>query len=206
MTGKAMQHRSWLWIYAGLAVAHLLVFPGSAAAEPLTEAELEGIALQAEIGLDQTVRRQGRIGPAKITQRWKLTVEPDRTISFTLDSTARTPAGTRKAEPARGVFTLDEPRQLRNRGGGEGLWRFADGTLTFLRTLQAGAFRVSFALDRAGDRLTCKAEAAFARENGRGPIRFESPYTGDEITVVSGKQVSSSCKVSRAAPAGAGSQ
>ena len=193
-------------ICAGFAVVHLLVSAGSAAAEPLTEAELEGIVLQAEIGMDQTVRRQGRTGPGKVTQRWRVTVEPDRTVSFTLESTARTPAGTRKAEPARGVFTLDEPRKVRNRGSGEGIWRFADGTLTFLRTLPAGAFRVSFALDRVGDRLTCKAEAAYAREDGRGPIRLESPYTGDEITIVSARQVSTSCKLSRAAPASAGSQ
>jgi hypothetical protein len=201
-----MQRWSCLWLCAGLAVARLLVLPGSAAAEPLAEAELEGIALQAEISMDQTVRRQGRTGSANVTQRWKLTVEPDRTVSFTMDATARTPRGTRKADPARGVFTLDEPRQVRSRGGGEALWKFSDGKLTFLRTLPAGAFRVSFALERAGDRLTCKVDAGYAREDGRGPIRLESPFGGEEITIVNAKQVSSNCKLSRAAPASAGSR
>jgi len=202
-----MQHWSSFPICCGLALAVLAGPLGPAAGEPMTVADLEGTALQAEVAFDQTARRQGRTALVKTTQRWMLKVDPDRTVTFQLESTARSPMGTRNAEPSRGMFTLDESRQVMGtRGRGEGVWTFADGTLTFVRTLLSGAFRVAFALRREGDRLTCAVEASFARETGGGPVRLRSPYTGDEVTILQAKQMSSSCTVGKAIPASAPSQ
>jgi hypothetical protein len=195
-----MQPRFFDPISAGLAMAGLFGLTLAATAEEVTIADLEGTALQAEIGLDQTVRREGRTVFVKVTQRWTLNVDPDRTVSFNMDADARTPLGTRKAEPARGTFTLDEPRQVPNRGGGQAVWKFADGTLTLLRTFPAGAYRVSFAFQRAADGLTCAVDAGYARENGRGPIRLQSPFGGGEVTIVHAKQVSSRCPVGKPTP------
>jgi len=131
----------------------------------------------------------------RIQQNWKISVEAPNRVEVTVRSTARGPRGTRQAEPNTGMFTLDQPRGVRSRGGGEALWTFADGTLTFTRTFQSGAYRSHFAFANAAEGLACTATGAFARERGKEEIRLESPFGGGMVGIVSAKQTSSSCKV-----------
>jgi hypothetical protein len=176
----------------------LLAFADAALSQPVTADDLEGLVVEAAIDRDQTVRRGGRTFPVKVHQRWKLTIDADKTVAFTMQPSAQTPRGRRTAKASSGMFTLEEAVEVRSRGGGEAVWTFADGTLTFLRTFPSGAYRVSFAFARAGDRLTCTADSAYARENGTGAIRLESPFGGGEVTIVRSRQVSSRCTVSEA--------
>jgi hypothetical protein len=76
------------------------------------------------------------------------------------------------------------------------MWKFADNTLTFVRTFRSGAYRMRFAIARNPAGLTCAATGAFARENGDGTIRMESA-SGREVTLVGANPVSSSCKIVR---------
>src|SRR5206468_1886406 len=137
----------------------------------------------------------------KIHQVWKISVGANKAIDVTMDSTARGPGGTRKAKQLVSSFDLDESRVVASRGGGEALWTFADGALTFVRTLPSGAYRVNIAFAHAADVPTCTVTGAFARENGRGPIQLISPFSGDRVTILSARQLASSCKVSRNAAA-----
>jgi hypothetical protein len=176
----------------------LLAVADAALSQSVTVDDLEGLVVEAAIDRDQTVRLRGRTFPVKVHQRWKLSVGTDKTVEFSMQPTARGPRGTRTAKASSGMFTLEEAVEVQSRGGGEAVWKFADGTLTFLRTFPSGAYRVSFAFARANGRLTCAADSAYARENGRGAIRLESPFGGGEVTIVRERQVSSRCTVSEA--------
>ena len=159
--------------------------------------DLEGLVIEADIHREQEVRRQGGTRLVRIHQNWKLSVDADKTLEFTLNTTSRGPGGgTRTAEPNFGSFKLDESREVTSRGGGEAVWKFADGTLTFIRTLPSGAFRVNYAFTRGPSGLTCTVTDAYARENGIGEIRMTSAF-GGEVTIISTKQLPSTCKVTR---------
>jgi hypothetical protein len=151
--------------------------------------------MHAVVVLEQVLRREGRTASFKVEQTWKFAFDATNDVETIMESTVRGPRGTRRAEPISGAFTLDEPRQVRSRGGGEALLTFEDGSLTFVRTLQSGAYRAKFAIARGANGLTCSAAAAFARERG-GAIRFESPF-GGQITVLNSKQISSTCRVAK---------
>jgi hypothetical protein len=165
--------------------------------QPVTFAELEGLAVEADIVREQTNRRDGRTFSTKVDTNWAVAVGPDKTITSTVRTTSQNQRRTRRDEPQTGTFTLDEARPMPNQGGGDGIWTFADGTLTFIRTFKSGARRVSFAFARAGDGLTCTATFAFAREDGSGPVRLESRFSGRDVTILGARQVSSTCRVAK---------
>jgi hypothetical protein len=171
----------------------LLDFPASA--ETVAWSDLEGSIVDAQITRIQTVQRKRRFD-VRVHDVIKITIEADKTIEFSAHTTSRGPRGARKQPPRSGTFMLGASRGVGTRGGGEAVWTFADGTLTFIRTFQAGARRIAFAFARDSSGLTCKASFAFAREDGRKPIRLKSP-TGEMQTIVSAKQISSQCKVAK---------
>jgi hypothetical protein len=180
------------WPILGLAT---LTFPASA--QPVAFSELEGLAIEADIHRAQDVRRQGKTAAVRIHQNWKFSMGPEKAIALNVNTTAQTPKGRRTGEPNIGTFTLDEPRKVPSRGGGEAVWKFADGTLSFIRTFPSGAYRAHFAFVRAPSGFTCSVTEGFARENGKGEIRLESAVGGGEITILSTKQLPSTCKVSK---------
>jgi hypothetical protein len=165
------------------------------AAGEVNFSDLEGAVIEAVIDRDQIVRRGEQTFPVRIQQKWRISIHAENTIDLTVRSTARGPRGTRQAEPNTGTFILDHPRAVRTRGGGDAVWTFAGGTLTFTRTFPSGAFRSHFAFANGSEGLTCTASGAFARERGKEEIRLESPFGGGMVNIVSAKQTSSSCKV-----------
>jgi hypothetical protein len=168
-----------------------------AAGQDVVLSELEGARINANVHLNQVLRRDGRTGSVKLHQTWQLSVGAGKTIEVAQTAIFHGPRGTRKAQPISGTVALDEIRPVRSRGGGEGLWTFAYGVLTFVRTLQSGAFRITFEFARGSGGITCAATATFAREqSGSGPIRLESPF-GGQVTIISSKQQSSNCRISK---------
>jgi hypothetical protein len=167
-----------------------------ASAEAVTLSDLEGIAVEADVHREQTVRRKDGTASMRIHQNWKFSVT-DETVEHTIQNTTHGPRGTRKAEPNSGTFMLGESREVASRGGGEAVWTFADGTLTFVRTFPSGAYRANFAFSHGPSGLTCSVTAGFAREDGKGEIRLQSPFGGGEVTILSSKQLPSTCKVSK---------
>ena len=98
-----------------------------------------------------------------------------------------------KTSPTRGTTVkLDEPWSTDN---GEAVWQFKDGDLTFVRSHQTGAVRTIVSLKLDGQKLTCATSTVFAREQGKNGLVLTSPIDGAPVTILSWKQVSSTCEV-----------
>jgi hypothetical protein len=165
--------------------------------QAVTFADLEGLVIEAEIVREQVNRRDGRTFPVRVQQTWTVAIGGEGTIKSTVQAEARGPRRTRETEPLSASHKLDQPREVMSQGGGEAVWTFADGVLTYIRTYPSGARRLGFSFARGPDGLTCTASFAFARENGTGAIRLDSRFSGRDTTIVSAKQLSSKCRVAR---------
>ena len=175
----------------------LVALSAPASAQEVTFSDLEGHIVEADIHREQSGRRQGQTKSARFHQNWKFSFNADKSIELTIAATRHGPDGASATKPTSRTFTLDEQRNVPGLGGGEGVWTFADGTLIYIRTLLSGAYRASFAFARGSAGLTCTVTEAWGREDGRGEIKIQSPYDGREVTIVSTKQLPSSCKVTR---------
>ena len=162
-------------------------------AEPVTFADLAGLSVEADVHRIQDIRRDGRSASIKGHQNWKISINADKTIDVTVNTTFVGPQGKRTAPPNTGRFTLDESQEMRSRGGGQGAWNFADGTLSFIRTFPSGAYRAHFEFARSETGITCSVTEAFAREGGTRNITVESPF-GGQVTIINSKQMSSVCR------------
>lgn len=188
---QAVIHRTLL----GLVCCVTPAFPASA--EEVKFVDLDGVVIDASFTRDQVHRREGQTISAKMVGTWKVAIEPDHQVRFTYKVVGHTSRGTREAKPVSGIFALDEKVEVQTRGHGVAMWTFGDGTLTFTRTQEAGAYRFSFSFAASPNGMTCSVREAFAREDGKGEIKLRSPFDGSPVTIISTKLVSSSCKVSK---------
>jgi hypothetical protein len=169
-------------------------------ASAVTFAELDGVVVEARVVLQEVIRRQGKQFPIRAVGDTKLTIGPGTSLYVTLTSTSHHPRGVSKGQPISFVSRLERPGEVAksNMGGGHGVWVFSDGTLTNLRTYGGGgAFKRDIVFTRTAGGLACKITEGFAREGGTGSIAFNSPIDGVLVTVVSARQVSSSCQVTK---------
>jgi len=179
-------------------VACLLAFPAPASSQEVTFSDLEGMTIEASFKRDQiNDAGAGRQVPAQVDGNWTVTVTAGTQIHFTYNATGHGAQGSKKAAPLGGTAVLNQSWKATSSVQGELVWDFAGGTLSFVRTLPSGAYRAQFAFARGSGGLTCAYRDAFAREQGKGPVRLLSPYSGEMTTIISTKVVTSSCKVSR---------
>jgi hypothetical protein len=165
--------------------------------QPVTFADLQGATIEASVVHHQVRRRDGQVVSGETRQTWRTVIGPGDTIHSTSSNTAYGPRGSRSSAPRSGSFTLGKPRPVSDLGGGHAVWAFTNGTLNYLRTYRAaGGYKRTFSFTRSGAGLTCTIRTAFAREDGVGNIDFESPM-GGRVEILSSKQVSSSCRVSK---------
>jgi hypothetical protein len=162
--------------------------------QAVTFSDLEGAKIHAKLVTEMMTRREGRQGPATQETDWQIYVEPGGRISFSFRPTTHTPRGTRAGQIRATTAKLDDPWYTEN---GQAVWQFKDGELTFVRTYTDGAVRTIIALKQDGQNLTCAATSAYARERGKGGLVLNSPIDGVPVTILSWKQVSSSCQVTR---------
>jgi hypothetical protein len=174
----------------------LAALSASTSAQAVSLSDLDGLIVEADVHRDQNMWRQGGRVSVKVNQSWKISFGNENSIRFAVNTTVRTSDGIRTAPQNAGTFTLDEPREVASRGGGEAVWTFLDETLTFIRTFRSGAYRIHFAFARGSSGLTCTVTEAFAREGENGEIKMQSPF-GGEVSIISTKQLPSSCKVSK---------
>jgi hypothetical protein len=180
-----------LWTYVGILV--LIATP--VLGQPVTFADLDGFTIESEVVRDQMIRRGGWQGSMKVHANWRMVIGPGEAIDMQVVSTVEGPRGKRTGKPRGGMLTLGKAQQLRGQGGGHGVFEFQDGTLTFVRTFPQGAYRGNFELVRSPNGINCTMNEAFARERGVGGIVLHSAVDGKPFTLISSKQVSSSCKV-----------
>jgi hypothetical protein len=173
---------------------------GAFAADAITLDDLAGAAVEANINRRQKIDRDGRAYFIQARQNWSFDINADNTIDMTVNTTYESPRGTQKAPPNSGRFSLEESRDVSSRGGGQGVWNFADGALHFTRTFPSGAYRAHFTFVRSEGGISCEVTEAFAREDGKKPITLASPVDGAPVSIIESKQEPSDCKVKPAKP------
>lgn len=179
------------WLVLSATLAH---------AQTVTPADLQGYAVDTRVVMDQRIRRDGRDINVQVHFRAQIAFEPDNVILFEFSSTSFGPRGSRQMPVQKGRALLGKVVEPRNLDGGQVVWVFEDGALTTLRIFgNAGGFKrtISFTRDGAGA-FTCTINAAHLREDGVGRVATRSPVDNAPVTILSSKQVSSSCKVSKA--------
>ncbi|MET0631483.1 MAG: hypothetical protein ABWY47_17655 [Xanthobacteraceae bacterium] len=179
----------------------LLTISAPAWGQAVTFAELDGSLIEAHIVRQQVIRREAKEFPVRIENNLQLVIGPGDKIQQTVTATSHTPRGIKRGETRTSLHTLERPREVRSQGGGNALYVFLDGTLTFLRTYKGGAYRRAFAFGRGKEGLTCAVTEAFAREDGVGAISLDSFVDGVPTIVVSSKPLSSSCRIAAGRPA-----
>jgi hypothetical protein len=188
-------------ISCGIVSALLLATLAAVAfAEAVALADLAGASVEANINRRQNMQRGGRAYSIQAHQNWKFDINADNTIDMTVNTTFESSRGTRKAPPNSGRFSLEESRTVNSRGGGQGVWNFADGALHFTRTFPSGAYRAHFTFVRSDGGISCEVTEAFAREDGKKPITLSSPIDGAQVNIIESKQEPSDCRVKPAKP------
>jgi len=163
----------------------------------ITFADLDGTVIQATIVREQTLLRGNRQISNSRQSDWRIIIGPGDRIEYKLDAISHTKAGPRKAKPIHTVLRLEQPREAAQLGGGHMVWVFEDQTLTNLRVYKGGAFKRTFAFARSGNGLSCSATETLARETGVKGVELESSVDDAPIVILSAKQTSSTCKVSK---------
>jgi hypothetical protein len=163
--------------------------------DPVKFAELDGSVIEASIVRDQIVRREGKTFPVRFQNDIKLVIGPNDRIQSSVTPTADTPRGRRVGRTLMGPFLLEKKQSLTSLGGGEGVFLFKEGVLTFIRTFKSGAIKRDIAFSRTPDGLSCAAEENFAREEGAGDLAMNSAIDDQSAIIVSSKQISSTCRV-----------
>jgi hypothetical protein len=179
-----------------------VLLPTMVHAQTVTPADLEGYAIDTRVVMDQRIRRDGRDFNVQMHFRAQIAFEPDNVIQFELSSTGFGPRGSRQAPVRKGRALLGKVVETRNGDGGQATWMFEDGALTTFRIFgNAGGFKRTIRFERDGaDAFTCKADAAYVREEGVGRVATRSAVDNVPFTILSAKQTSSSCKISKARP------
>jgi hypothetical protein len=164
-------------------------------AADVTLADLDGAIIETTSIHDQVGLLNGMRSPNRLAEQRQITIGPGATLQNAITDTISSERGTKVVQFS-GTFTINKPREIGSHGGGHGVYLFANGTLTFLRTLQSGGFKSEITFHRSGAGLTCSIRSPFARENGTGEVEM-SAASGGSWKLVSSKQISSTCRVTR---------
>lgn len=167
------------------------------ASGPVTIGEFVGAVVTARIIQEQVIRRDGNQFPVRQQADLHLVVRSNTKIERQIYQTSYSPRGVRKANSGKLSFTLEQPTEPKFLGSGHAVWFFDKETLTNLRVYKGGAFKREILFARGASGLTCTVTDAFLREDGVGSIELRSAVDGTPVKLISSKQVSSSCQVTK---------
>jgi hypothetical protein len=164
----------------------------------ITIADLRGLTIEATVFHQQVVTRNGG-EPFPNRQRVdiKFSVTQEDKMEGSILSTAYIHGAAYKGTQS---FSsrLERPGVGTNFGGGNGVWIFQDGMLTSLYVYKAGgAYKREFSFSRTSSGLACAIKESFARENGTGPIVWNSSVDGARMSIIRTTQTSATCKVTK---------
>ena len=167
------------------------------AAQSLSYADLAGLKVEVTIVEDPMVLVVGKTKPQRAVHQTLLSLGPGQTVqhSHTVTITQEIRGKTEKrARTWTSNATLGQPYTYRD---GQRVWIFENNALTSLRTKAEGGAKLAIAFSRAGDSVSCKVDRKFAREVGVDLIVSESSISGNRVEILSAKEVSNSCSVSK---------
>jgi hypothetical protein len=182
----------------GLAVTTVVLSATALLAQDVvTLRDLEGHKVSATIVKAQVVRRANREVTTRHENSVTLVFEPQGRLTTNVKNIVHGPKGMRPGEDFTANHAIQRPSAMKARGGGAGVHVFENGTLTLMRTYATGGFMRKFEFKRTPGGFECTATETHARENGKGEIRLKSSTDGEMVTIVSSKQIDSSCKVTK---------
>jgi hypothetical protein len=167
---------------------------GSARAQKLTIADLDGLVIESTITREQVNRVQGRAVTTIVDQTSTVEIGPLPSLKSTM---RQQPRGRPDVPTMTATFQIGEARQVGSFGGGDGEWTFEADTLTFTRSFKQGAYRFQITLVRKDNGYDCGATVSFAREDGTGQIVSWSPMLRSDVEITDWRQLSSTCRVSK---------
>jgi hypothetical protein len=168
----------------------------------ITMADLRGLTIEATTFHQQIVTRNGgQPFPNRQRVDIKFSVTPEDKMEGSILATAYNHGATHNGTPQPISSRLERPAAGKNFGGGNGMWVFQDGTLTSLYVYKAGgAFRREFSFSRTSTGLACTIKDIYAREDGAGPIVWNSSVDGSRMAIIKTTQTSATCKVTKKQP------
>ena len=167
--------------------------PDQGSRRALSLRQFEGTNIHVRLVTEMLAQQEGGPqGPATTEDDWNITVETGGKISWSYRPTISTRRGTQKGVKIANTSALDESWQTAN---GAAIWQFSDTELSFVRSYQGGAMKLTIALKQDGPNLTCTASNVFARERDKNGLILNSPIDDTPVTIFSWKQVSSICDV-----------
>jgi hypothetical protein len=172
----------------------------SAVGQDVTLADLEGVVIEAQFLRQQNFIRQGRERTNQLQNDLQIEIGFAGNLQQTVSPTAYTANGVMKGKTTSGSWTIEQSREIVTRGGGHGIWIFANRTLTFLRTFKGGGLKREFTFTRGADGLHCTAIETFAYEQGVRGIHLDSGINDMPIVILSTKPISATCRVKAATP------
>jgi hypothetical protein len=161
-------------------------------AQSVTPAWLAGRTVEATVTFQMRIRREGRGEfDAPTTIDWRLNIGSDGRVTGSI--TRSSPVGPRgPVSTTRQVSAqIGRPGELRG-GGGHGVMILSGNTLTMLRTFEVGGNKTTITFAGGG----CSIRGAMMQEVGAGRTRAAA-IAGGTVEVLSSRQVSSSCRLSR---------
>jgi hypothetical protein len=169
----------------------------SAKEMPPLLAELQGVTINAAVVHQQVLKRDDKQFPQQSRFDLRLSIKGDR-IEGTISPSGHGPRGPYQGKVQPVSATLDKPQASKNFGGGNGIWFVNESGLTNVLVFRGGgAFRREITFTHADGGLACTIKETFARENGAGPITWRASADGLPLTLISDRQVSSSCRVKK---------
>jgi hypothetical protein len=181
-----------------LVIAMGVAAPFAWAQQAVTTADLVDTVMRLSVTNDRTMRRDGRQYPDKYQTDWTIEFVSHDFIRPTFVGTDYTHRGTSKTPLEGGrLIHLGTPKETRSRGGGDEIWIFDPGVLTYVRTYEGGAMKAIFAVTRTEVGFACTANVAWIKETGVPTIVMRSFVDNSHVEIVSAKQSASSCTISK---------
>lgn len=181
-----------IWLTLGT-----VALSASASAQPVTFADLNGAAIEESVLYNQVSVTNGQTSSYQSKVDRKISIGPGDRIDDTEIDTRIDSAGTHVGRPRTGSWTIGVPREVHRLGGGHKIWTFSNGTLTLLRAFLVGGYATHISFRRGAAGLTCSVNAPHIHEVGAPGLLTIEDDRGREVQVVSSKQVSSSCQVTK---------
>jgi hypothetical protein len=161
----------------------------------VTSSDLVGAVMQVSVTSERVMRRDGRQFPSRYQTDWTIEFISEDTIRVTFLGTDTGPRGINKSPLEGGTVNLGSPNKTVTRGGGDQVWLFSDGALSYLRTYEGGGMKGTFSVTRTGETFVCNANVSWPREVGVPTIVMRSFVDNAKIEIISAKQSTSSCKI-----------
>lgn len=167
---------------------------GSAPPVAITLDQLDGSTVELSVVHLQTVERRGGqiVTRLRIDTRFKVSGNHVKGIA---NRTHTNEFGTQHGTVQNIDVQLEKPDQFSHAGGGDRVWLFNDGVMSTLNVFKSGAFKRDIFFERRDGKLMCRVREDFAREQGKGPIIFNSTVDSFLLTLISNKVLSASCKI-----------